>query len=223
MVNYMSKNQRYYILIAGIIIYTFMMALLKETTISTWVVILITIPFFVFVMVMSGNVILAFGEKYVIQGEKHGEELINMITGVLPVVVPVVMLYTIDLLNGWYLYLIYAVLGIMFIYFVPSFIISYVKILPDGLEGRYITQLKPVQIKYKDIKEVKLNPMTNTIVVRSNDKKIYIDLTYMDVKQVLLTLQSNVNRSLTSKAYKELNDLYRQFFVKTNNEQLQSK
>lgn len=217
----MTKNNRFLLAIAIGVGYTFISGVVKQYgSPVNFIYILASLLVVMFLTVLSANIALRFGQKYLQLGEKHKEDMTNF-GGI--VVIPAsvaVFLYTMDWFDGIFLNILYVLIGALGLYMIISYIIDYVKINEDSIEGRYITQWKKTEIRFDEITEVKFSSLLNNLVLISKDKKLYVDVALVDSKLVLNTLTERLDKELLKDAFADLESYYKAFLVKENIEEL---
>lgn len=216
----MTKNSRYMLLIAVLVAYTFTLGVMKQSfesfTTLTFVSLAITLIVLVFCTVLSTNIQLRFGIKFVEKGKKHKEDLVNSVSFYSPMVVLAVFLYTIDILSGYPLILMYVIIGVITVYLFLSVMFDYVIITEDGFKGGYLIQPKEQEIKFTEIEKVEFSTLMNNLVLSGNNKKVYLDVALIDAQLFINELTSKVDERLYKEAMEKLKKYYTSFMVKSN-------
>ena len=217
----MTKNNRLLLSVSIVITYTFLSGVVKQySSIDKVLFSLISLVVISVVIFLSVNVMLRFGVKYVKPGDKHNEDMTGVgAISLFPATIAV-FLYSLDMLSGRNLVFLYIIIGVVGVYLLASYILDYVIMKEESIEGRYLVQWKTVEIRYDEIEEIRFSDLLNNLVITGNGKKVYLDVALVDAKMMLNTLTSKVNEEIYKEAFERLAKYYRFFKVQSNIEEL---
>ena len=213
----MTKNNRLLLLVSIIIAYTFTLGVLKQYELLDSIILyFVSLIMIILTTLLSANVQLRFGAKYVDPGKKHNEDPTNIGASIFMPVMFAVHFYSFGELSGIYLIILYAISITMVLYLLVSYIFDYIIINEDGISGSYITQPKKVEIKYSEIEKVVFSTTMNNLVLHGNGKKVYVDIALVDSKLILNTLTKNIDHALLEEAFTKLEKYYKTFKMGIN-------
>lgn len=204
------------VMMAVMILYTFIMALLGTGIEYYFVVkIILTIAMLIFETVMVVILMPHFGTKWVIQGNKHRNELMNAVAVYIFPTIIAVFLYSIGTLDQL-MNVIYLFGGVISLYIIPSYFLDYVVVTEESIIGSYIIQPKRVEIPFAEITKIEFSNRLNSLVILSETKKIYLDITLTDVKAVINVLTEKLDKEVIEEAFKKMGEYFKLMRVYSN-------
>lgn len=213
----MHKIQRFYLIIAFTVLYTFIIAVLDAQGVESFILQLFIFGFFTLIILgMSVMMAFRFSPKYVELGRKHTEELMNMVPFYLILAMVSVFAYNLDSFTGSVDSIVYIVGGLMTLYLLINYFVSYVVLSETGIKGRSLYTFKTVNLPYSEINQVKLMKGRNCLLVAKNDELLYIELTIVDIKLILNELSRNLQDEIVKEAFTDLKEYYITFGAKDN-------
>ena len=179
--------------------------------------------FLVIIMIVEARLLFQFTNKETAYGEKHKENLFNLIL-VLLGFSPIITTFIIALEDNGFLQLpfifIIVIMGLLVIYLVIAYTTVSITRESDRILGDYYW-IRKREIKYQDIDEVYINKYVNAIVLKDVEgNKIYIDMMITDLHLILNELYRKVEKDMTKKLFTTLETFYKSALLKVNLEQL---
>lgn len=210
----MYKHSKYMALMSIVVAYVFIIGLLGEQGDNFNVKFGLSVAMMIGVVFFSFRTFPQFSIKTVVKGEKHREDLLNVVIPFLYPVIMAVLFYSTTGINQDYeLPILIVLTGLLLVGAILQYVSYYVVLEEDGITANQVRKsplisFKKASIKYKDITNVGF--FYNLIVIRDHEKAIYLKMGVVDMKNVLNTLSEYLSEEL----YKEAFDNLKGYFIK---------
>ncbi len=206
--------------IAMIICYYFIP---KEILFGTlWGVVVIVL--FVLAVLFTNLSIAEYDNRVVEQGQKHKEKIFGFALVLLYGMLLVTTLYFIEYFFGppSFIVVIFVVssLILLLLYLGVAYIYDYVILTNDGLITSYVFLTKRVEIKYKDVSDIRFGKLMNTFTIETKNQTARFDVLLINSDKVLNELCKNTLSTVHKKAFEDLGTYFDRLGMKKNKQYL---
>jgi len=163
--------------------------------------------------------IIELDDYKIIKGNKQKEKVHTLSFSILVFFFVLSIIYFIDyffVVSFLSFLILYALMAFIIVVGLVQYFIDYIIINNDGFESRYLINLKKVDIKYDDIKEIRFGSLMNVITVKTESKTAYIDVTIKGVEVLLNELTARTPIEIHKDAFEGLRKYYKSYLFTKN-------